>query len=317
MTETLERPSASAGPPPAPRKTDRKTARAQGWVRRAPLLPALIFTIIITQVPFLLTIFYSLQSWNLVRPGSQEFVWFDNYLDVFADSQFRGVALNTVIMTVGSVLIAVVLGLGLALLLNRAFVGRSVVRTLLVTPFLITPVAAALLWKTTLLDPTYGLVNFLLSPFGAGDTAWISDFPLASVMVALIWQWTPFMMLLLLAGLQSMPLDQLEAARMDGAGAWAIFRELTLPHLRRFIELGTVLGAIYLVNTFDAIFTVTQGGPGTATTNLPYEIYQTIFSKYEYGEASAAGVVVVILTIIVANFALRVISGLFKVEEGR
>lgn len=314
MTSTLERPAASSEPPPA-RTPAKRTARSQGWVRRAPLLPALIFTIIVTQVPFLLTIFYSLQSWNLVRPGSQEFVWFDNYVGVFQDSQFRGVALNTVIMTVGSVLVAVLLGLGLALLLNRHFVGRSVVRTLLVTPFLITPVAAALLWKTTLLDPTYGLVNFLLSPFGAGDTAWISDYPLASVMVALIWQWTPFMMLLLLAGLQSMPLDQLEAARMDGAGAWAIFRELTLPHLRRFIELGTVLGAIYLVNTFDAVYMITQGGPGTASANLPYYIYQRAFLGFDIGQSAAMGVVVVVLTIIVATFALRLVFKSFGAAE--
>ncbi|MFC5063017.1 carbohydrate ABC transporter permease [Actinomycetospora atypica] len=315
MTSTLERPPAEAGPPPAPRTPGPRSTRSEGWVRRAPLLPALVFTIIITQIPFLLTIFYSLQSWNLVRPGSQQFVWFENYVSVFADSQFRGVALNTVVMTVGSVLVAVVLGMVLALLLNRHFVGRGVVRTLLVTPFLITPVAAALLWKTTLLDPTYGLVNFLLSPFGVGDVAWTSSYPLVSVMVALIWQWTPFMMLLLLAGLQSMPSDQIEAARMDGAGAWAIFRELTLPHLRRFIELGTVLGAIYLVNTFDAVYMITQGGPGTASANLPYYIYQRAFLGFDIGQSAAMGVVVVVMTIIVATFALRLVFTSFGAAE--
>ena len=315
MTSTLERPAAAAGPPPETGTPKPRSTRAEGWARRAPLLPALVFTIIITQIPFLLTIFYSLQSWNLVRPGSQQFVWFENYVSVFADSQFRGVALNTVVMTVGSVLVAVVLGMVLALLLNRHFIGRGVVRTLLVTPFLITPVAAALLWKTTLLDPTYGLVNFLLSPFGAGDVAWTSSFPLVSVMVALIWQWTPFMMLLLLAGLQSMPSDQIEAARMDGAGAWAIFRELTLPHLRRFIELGTVLGAIYLVNTFDAVYMITQGGPGTASANLPYYIYQRAFLGFDIGQSAAMGVVVVVMTIIVATFALRLVFKSFGAAE--
>ena len=125
------------------------------------------------------------------------------------------------------------------------------------------------------------------------------------------------MMLILLAGLQSQPGDVLEAAKIDRADGVQTFRFITLPHLRQYIELSGLLGSIYVLQTFDAIYTITQGGPGTATTNLPYEIYQTIFSKYEYGEASAAGVVVVILTIIVANFALRVISGLFKMEEGR
>jgi sorbitol/mannitol transport system permease protein len=302
VTTTLERPAAP--PPASPNTTSTRSARAEGWVRRAPLLPALVFTIIVTQIPFLLTIWYSLQSWNLVRPGSQHFVGFENYVAVFADSQFRAVALNTIIMTLGSVLIAVVLGLLLALLLNRHFIGRGVVRTLLVTPFLITPVAAALLWKTTLLDPTYGLINFVL---GGQTFDWVSQYPLASVMAALVWQWTPFMMLLLLAGLQSMPGDQIEAARVDGAGAWSIFVELTLPHLRRFLELGIVLGAIYLVNTFDAVYMITQGGPGTASANLPFYIYQRAFLGFDIGQSAAMGVVVVVATIIVATFALRLV----------
>jgi sorbitol/mannitol transport system permease protein len=312
MTTTLERPEPAAPTPTGP-KTGR--TRAEAWTRRAPLLPALVFTIVITQIPFLLTIFYSLQSWNLVRPGSQRWVWFENYGRVFADSQFRAVALNTVVMTAGSVIIAVILGLGLALLLNRAFRGRGVVRTLLVTPFLITPVAAALLWKTALLDPTYGLINFVLSPFGLSGTDWVSTFPLSAVMAALVWQWTPFMMLLLLAGLQSQPTDQLEAARVDGAGAWAIFRELTLPHLRRFLELGTVLGAIYLVNTFDAVYMITQGGPGTASANLPFYIYQRAFLGFDIGQSAAMGVVTVIATIILATFALRLVFKTFSGEE--
>ncbi|WP_408630118.1 carbohydrate ABC transporter permease [Actinomycetospora lemnae] len=310
MTATMERPAAPETTGGAP-----MIDRAEGWRRRAPLLPALIFTIIVTQIPFILTLWYSLQSWNLVRPGSQEFVWFSNYADVFADSQFRTVALNTVIMTLGSVLIAVVLGLLLALLLNRQFVGRGVVRTLLITPFLITPVAAALLWKTVLLDPTLGLINFVLTPFGASGTEWISNYPLASVMAALIWQWTPFMMLLLLAGLQSMPTDQLEAARVDGASAWSTFRELTLPHLRRFIELGVVLGTIYLVNIFDQVYMMTQGGPGVASANLPFYIYQRAFLGFDIGQSAAMGVVVVILTLIAANFALRLIFKSFSGEE--
>ena len=291
-------------------------AGREGWIRRAPLLPALIFTIIVTQLPFLFTIYYSLQSWNLVRPGGTQFVWFDNYVKVFTDSAFRGVALNTVVLTVGAVLISMVLGLAFALLLDRRFRGRGFVRTLLITPFLITPVAAALLWKTVLFDPTYGLINFALSPFGAGQTDWISAFPLTSVMVALVWQWTPFMMLLTLAGLQSQPHDVLEAARVDGAGSFAIFREVTLPHLRRFIELGIVLGAIYLVNTFDAIYMMTQGGPGTASANLPFYIYQRAFLGFDIGQSAAMGVVVVIATILVSTFALRLIFRSFQTEEG-
>jgi len=289
--------------------------RRQGWVRRGPLLPALVFTIIVTQLPFLVTLYYSLESWSLVRPGSQHFVGFGNYVDVFKDSQFRTTALNTIIMTVGTVLIAMVIGVLLALLLDRKFLGRGVVRTLLITPFLVMPVAAALLWKTTMLDPTFGIVNFILRPFGIGHFDWVSSFPLGSVMIEMIWQWTPFMMLLVLAGLQSQPKDILEAASVDGAKPFAIFRELTLPHLRRYIELGVVLGAIYVVNDFDAVYMMTQGGPGISSANLPFYIYQRAFLGFQVGQAAAMGVVVVVATIIVATFALRLIFTSFSGTE--
>ena len=286
-----------------------------GWARRAPLLPALIFTIIITQLPFLLTLWYSLESWSLVRPGSQHFVGLANYADVFQDSEFWTTALNTVVMTVGTVLIAMVIGVGLALLLDRKFLGRGIVRTLLITPFLVMPVAAALVWKTVMLDATFGIVNFLLRPFGIHHFDWLSKFPLGSVMIDLIWQWTPFMMLLVLAGLQSQPKDILEAASTDGARPLAIFRELTLPHLRRYIELGVVLGAIYIVNEFDAIYMMTQGGPGISSANLPFHIYQRVFLGFQVGQAAAMGVVVVVMTIIIATFALRLIFKTFSGTE--
>ncbi len=191
--------------------------RESRWTRRAPLLPALLFTIAITQAPFVVTLWYSMQSWNLVRPGSEHFVGLSNYVDVFADSTFRTAALNTILITGSCVVVSLLLGLGLALLLDREFIGRGVVRTLLITPFLVMPVAGALLWKTTMFDPVYGIVNFVLAPFGAGETDWVSQYPMFTVVAALVWQWTPFMMLLLLAGLQSQSKEVLEAASVDGA----------------------------------------------------------------------------------------------------
>ncbi|MEU1981014.1 sugar ABC transporter permease [Nocardia sp. NPDC019395] len=315
-TTTAEAPAADPGPAgPVSRAGYRQISRAEGWRRRGPLLPALIFMIVVTQIPFLVTLYYSTQSWNMVRPGSQQFNGLNNYVDVFRDSQFRTVALNTVVMIAGTVVISVILGLLLALLLDRKFFGRGIVRTLLITPFLVTPVAAALIWKTTMFDPVFGLVNFVLQPFGVGEIDWISRFPLPAVMVNLVWQWTPFMMLLILAGLQSMPRDTVEAARVDGAGSFAIFRELTLPHLRRFIELGAVLGAIYLVNTFDAVYMMTSGGPGVASANLPYYIYQRAFLGFDIGQAAAMGVITVVATIIVSTLALRLIFKSFTGNE--
>src|ERR1700753_4091098 len=309
MTDVIDRADTTTRPPVIP---TRRSARDR-WARRAPLLPALIFAVIVTQVPFLVTIYLSTLKWNALRPGRHPFVGLQNYQSVITDPGMRWALLHTVWLTAGAVMFSIVLGLALALLLDRKFIGRSVVRTLLITPFLVMPVAAALLWKHAIFNPAYGLINGILG----GQTDWISSYPKAAVITTLVWQWTPFMMLILLAGLQSQSTELLEGARVGGAHALQIFRRMPLPHLRQYLELGGLLGSIYLVNTFDAVFSITQGGPGTATTNLPYEIYLTTFRKFEYGEASAAGVVVVILTIIVATFALRVISSLFRMEEGR
>jgi sorbitol/mannitol transport system permease protein len=313
MTDVIPRADEKHGTPPPSTPALRKSTAKERWVRRAPLLPALIFAIIVTQVPFLVTLVLSTLSWNALRPGQRHFTGLSNYATVLTDARLRAALLNTVILTAGAVIFSIILGLILAILLDRKFVGRGVVRTLLITPFLVMPIAAALLWKHAILNPAYGLINGI---FG-GQTDWVSHYPKATIIAVLVWQWTPFMMLILLAGLQSQSEEVLEAARVDGANAWQIFRKMTLPHLRQYLELGGLLGSIYLVNTFDSVFSITQGGPGTATTNLPYEIYLTTFRKFEYGEAAAAGVIVVILTIIVATFALRVISSLFRMEETR
>ncbi|MBK1786995.1 carbohydrate ABC transporter permease [Prauserella cavernicola] len=305
-TEVAPAPAGRGAEQPAPRR------HASPWKRRAPLLPALIFTIAVTQIPFLVTVFYSFQSWNLVRPGSQYFVGFQNYIDVFADSTFRTAMLNTVVLTVVCVFVSMVLGLGLALLLDRKFTGRSVVRTLIITPFLILPAAGALLWKTAMFDPVHGLLNFV---FGT-DIDWLSAYPLGSVMTQVIWQWTPFMTLLILAGLQAQSKEVLEAAQVDGAGRWRTFASITLPQLSRYLQLAALLGAIYIVNSFDAIYLMTQGGPGTASTNLPFYIYQRAFEGFDVGQSSAMGVIVVILTLIVATFTLRLMFRTFDVSGG-
>ncbi|MEV0950764.1 sugar ABC transporter permease [Promicromonospora sp. NPDC050249] len=295
--------------------SSRPVSRAETWRRRGPLLPALIFTVIVTQLPFLLTIWYSLHSRNLLRPESDLFVGLSNYVDIAVDSTFRQTAWNSVVITLGCVLVAMVLGIVLALLLDRPFFGRGVARTMLITPFLVMPVATSVLWSIALLNPTYGLFNWALGLFGIEAVDWTSTYPVIAILMALVWQWTPFMMLLVLAGLQAQPKDVLEAASVDGAGTWLTFRLITLPHLRRYIELGVLLGIIYVVNTFDQIYLMTAGGPGTASANLPFYIYQRAFLGFDVGQAAAMGVVVVIATIIVASAALRLIFRSFEVKE--
>jgi sorbitol/mannitol transport system permease protein len=305
----------AAPPPPKVGVRPRGVSRREGWQRRLPLLPALIFTIVVTQVPFVVTLWYSFQNYFWDVPGGAHFTGLTNYKTVFTSAGFRSALEKSVIMTAVAVIVAMILGVAFAVLLDRKFFGRGVVRTLMITPFLVMPAAAALVWAGPMLDPNFGLLNYLLEPFGVNHVAWLTTHPLGSVIVVMIWQWTPFMMLIVLAGLQSQPPDVLEAAKVDGAGALATFRELTLPHLRPYIELGILLGSIYLVNTFDQVRLMTNGGPGTTTTNLPFYMYQQVNYAFDVGGAAATGVVTVILTIIVATFALRLFARVFQSSE--
>ncbi|MDV9176573.1 sugar ABC transporter permease [Streptomyces sp. W16] len=300
----------------SPTRTARQPSdKLRAWATRAPLLPALIFMIVVTQLPFVATLVISFFDWNALYPKARHFTGFDNYQQVLTDADLRHSVWTTVLLTVAVVLASLVLGMLLALLLDRKFRGRGFVRTLLIAPFLVVPVAAALLWKHVLYNPEYGLLNGLLHYVGGPQPDWISNNPLLAVEASLVWQWTPFMMLILLAGLQSRDQQQIEAAKVDGANDWQVFRYLTLPHLRRYLELGGLLGSIYIVQNFDAVFTITSGGLGTA--NLPYTVYQSFYQAHENGLASAAGVLVVIGSIIIATFALRVVSSLFREEASR
>ena len=287
----------------------------KGWVRRIPLLPALVFIIILTQIPFLATLIISFMNWQANYPNDIAFGTLNNYVTVFTDAALRSSVFFTVVLTVTVVIVSLALGLGISLLLNRNFFGRGIVRTFMIAPFLIVPVAAALLWKHAIYNPVYGLLNGILTLLGIqAQPEWITDFPRLAIEVQLIWYWTPFMTLILLAGLQSRPGDVLEAASVDGANSWQTFANITMPHMRRYLELGGLLGSIYVVQTFDTVFVMTAGSLGTA--NLPYTVYETLYSAQDYGLASAQGVVVVIFSIAIATFLLRTVSTLFA-EENR
>jgi sorbitol/mannitol transport system permease protein len=221
---------------------------------------------------------------------------------------------TSVKMTVLAVLLSLVIGTLFAILLDRKFFGQGMIRTLLITPFLLMPVVAALIWKQQMFSSLFGVLNKVLEFLGLSSIAFISDHPLGSIVTVLVWQWTPFMMLIILAGLQSQPADILEAADVDGATSFGVFRQLTLPHLRPYLELGALLGSIYIVQAFDAIDVMTGGGPGS--TNVPYFVYQeSIGGGFRYGSASAYAIVVVIFSIIIATLALRLLSSLFRDEE--
>jgi sorbitol/mannitol transport system permease protein len=206
--------------------TSRKKGRvgdpfSSPWRRRLPLLPALLFMIAITQLPFAVSIYYSFtdlkdRTQSLI-PESTKFVGLENYKAIFNDPFFRQAMWTSVKMTVLAVLLSLVIGTLFAILLDRKFIGQGIVRTLLITPFLLMPVVAALIWKQEMFSSLFGILNKGLTFFGLNSVAFISDHPLASIVTVLVWQWTPFMMLIMLAGLQSQPSDILEAAGVDGA----------------------------------------------------------------------------------------------------
>ena len=323
MTVTEEEPAVLSANDPAVLDAKRR-ARKEAWVRRGPLLPAMLFTIVVTQLPFVATLVISFRNWNTNHPERYGWAGFKNYKRVFTgDSLLLKDIWHTIELTVVVVVVSLILGLGIALLLNRSFPGRGIVRTFMIAPFLIVPVAAALFFKFGIFDSNTGLLNGIITMvhrwFDPGATASAIDFigphPMLVVMTTLIWQWTPFMTLILLAGLQSRPGEVLEAASVDGASPWQQFTNLTLPHMRQYLELAGLLGAIYLIQNFDAVFIITP--LNVDTENLPNAIYQTIFSANDNGLASAQGVIIVIGTIIIATFALRTVSSLFKEEEGR
>lgn len=282
--------------------------RTKSRQARALVLPALIFSVIVTQVPFLVTIYFSLLNWNQLRPSEIQFAWFKNYAVVFTGPDFLPSLMATVIITGSAVILSLLLGLFFAVLLDRKFVGRGLARTLMITPFLVMPAAAALIWKWSLLDVNVGMINWALHLFGLPAIAWNTDLPVVTIIMMLTWQYTPFMMLILLAGLQSQSREVLEAASVDGAGPWRTFQWMTLPHLRQYIEIATLLGSIMLLQAFDPIAIMTKGTGGTKT--LSYLLYERAFIGLDVGQAAAFGVVTVVVTIGVASIALRT---LFKV----
>ena len=291
----------------------RRRQLSDSWRRRLPLLPALLFTILLTQVPFALSVYYSFTDWTVVPPGPREFVGLDNYRDLLRDDFFGDAIVTSIQLMVFPVLAALVLGTAFALLLDRKFFGRGIVRTMLITPFLLVPVVIGLIWKNQMFHGLYGVINWVIEKLGGTPVEFVSEHPTLSIIITLVWQWTPFMMLIMLAGLQSQPSDVLEAAKVDGTAPFGIFRQLTLSHLRPYMELGVLLGAIYLIQVYDHIAVITGGGPGS--TNVPYYVFQrSIGGGWQFGLASAYSIVFVIASIVIATFALRVLSRLLKGE---
>lgn len=271
--------------------------------------PAIIYLIVLTQIPVLFTLYYSISNWNLLRPDRTRFIGLQNFLDFIQDPDNITILWNTLVFSFSVVALSLIFGMLLAMLLNRPFRGRGLARTLLITPFLIMPTVSAVMWKNMLFNPAFGLISSFLAEIGGPRVDWINQFPMASIVTIVTWEWTPFMMLILLAGLQSLEQEHLEAAQIDGAGPINVFRFIILPHLRRYIEIGVLLQTLFVLNIFGEIFVTTTGGPATDTTTLTFNIYLEAFKRWNVGRASAFGVYAVIFANIITFIFLRVIRG--------
>ena len=288
----------------------KKRGDARGWLSR----PAIVYMIVITQVPLIITLYYSTLSWNLLRPDRTAATGIGNYVRFFEDSDTLTILLNSLVFSTFVVVLSLAFGMALALLLNRQFRGRGLARTLAITPFLVMPTVSAVLWKDMLFNPAFGLISSTIAELGGPRIDFLNDFAMPSLIAIVVWQWTPFMMMILLAGLQSLQQEQIEAAQMDGASLIQQFRSIVLPHLTRYIEIAVLLELLFVLNIFGEIFVTTSGGPGIATTTLTFNIFQEAFTRWNLGRASAYGVFAVIFANILTIVFIRVIRGNAQAE---
>jgi sorbitol/mannitol transport system permease protein len=307
--------SASVEPPRAELGAGRLAfMRSPGAYRVGLLLPALVYLAVMTQAPFLLTLWYSFHNWILTSPElGHRWIGLDNFrYELTEDPIFRTAIFNTLEITAGIVGGALVVGLGFALLLNRRFPLRGVARSLMIAPFFVMPTVNAVVQKNLFLNPIFGLVNWVTTSLGFHRVDWLAAYPKLGIIAMAVWQWAPFMMLILLAGLQGISEEIREAAHIDGAGPITEFRRITLPLLGPYVELAVLLGMIYILQLFGEIFVATQGGPGTETTTIPYYVYQTISQANDVGSSSAQGVLAIVFSSIIAALLLRLLTRTFR-----
>jgi multiple sugar transport system permease protein len=264
--------------------------------------PATLFVILAMVFPIIYTVRLSFQSWSGSLNRAPRWVGFDNYSTLLADGRFLDATARTVLFTVGAVAVELILGLAIALLLERPFRGRGLARTVILLPLLATPVAIGLAWLL-MLNPTVGPVNGLLTGIGLPAQPWLSSTSsvLPTLMLIDVWQWTPMMTLLCLAGLATLPTETYEAAAVDGADAWQRFRRITVPLLGPTMTAAVLLRSIDALKTFDIIYAMTGGGPVYKSETLNIYGYITGFEQFQFGRAAA---IVVVFFLIVLVFAI-------------
>ena len=270
------------------------------------LLPAGLMCLLLIALPLIGLVGASLFDWNLTRPGSWRFVGLGNYLRLLQDAHFWQTIATTGWFVVGSVSLQVVVGIAIALLFNHRLPGLGIVRTLFLAPMMIAPVFAGMIWRLFLSDD-FGIVKYGLQRLGWLDPPlWLADpaFALYAVIVISAWQWIPFVVLFVLAGLQVIPAELHEAAKLDGAGPLTRFRYITLPLIAPIVTTVAIFRIIDAIKVFDLIYATTAGGPGDATETISYLVYQTSMTFFDLGYGSA---VATLMLLVVGTLALLMV----------
>jgi sorbitol/mannitol transport system permease protein len=272
---------------------------------RMMVAPSVVLLLIWMIVPLAMTLYYSFRFYRLLSPERAGWVGFSNYLWFVNSPDFWLALFNTLALVGGVLIITVVLGTLIALLIDQPVKGQGFLRILVIAPFFVMPPVAASIWENLFMHPQNGLFSAVSRAFGAQPILFLEDYPMWSVIGIVSWEWLPFATLILLTALQSLSSEQLEAAEIDGAGPFERFRYIILPHMTRAITVVILIQTIFLLGIFGEIYTTTQGGPGSASTTLPYMIFKQAIAAKDIGRAAAGGIIAVILANIVAYFLMR------------
>ena len=266
-----------------------------GWLLAAP---SLLLLVVMTSFPLVVLMVMSTYRLDLATPLRNRWIGLDNYARMLGDARFLESLRITAVYTISSVVLQVVLGLALALALFRPLRGHAALRIAVLLPMILAPIVVGLSWKTLMLTQLYGLVDALSVALGLGSHPWLTQptWALVSVVVIHTWQWTPFAFLVFLASLYALPPEPFEAAMIDRASAWQIFRYLTLPMLRPAILIVVILRTMIALRAFEGIFATTGGGPGTATEILNLYAYRVSFTSLSLGYGAALGTVLLAIT---------------------
>jgi len=274
--------------------------------------PCLVFILLMIIAPLVYNFSMSFTDWTMSVKADPQFIGLSNYIEVLKDARFRASVGRTVSFTFIAIVLETILGVALALLINRKFHGRRIVQALMLLPVVATPVALGMAWKL-ILEPSIGFANVALQFFGFSARKFIATTTFESMFVLIlidVWEWTPLIMLMSYAGLMTIPQDPYESALIDGASKWQTLTKITLPLASSSILVAVLMRLIDLVKTFDIIYSTTQGGPNFATENINIYGYLNMFSYYEFGKAAAISVLFFIVVMAIGLGFLKVKSKL-------